>query len=101
MYRTPLETPSKFLPVPDLPRIENIAGVYSLREAGLNDAHQVIDALLQPLRKDPIFAGHEEEQNEEKGAFPFTGGENEALKRLDHYFSGGKDAPGASYKETR
>jgi deoxyribodipyrimidine photo-lyase len=43
--------------------------------------------------------GFEDFETDERTAFPFSGGENEALKRLHHYFSETKKL--SQYKETR
>lgn len=43
--------------------------------------------------------GFEDFETDEKTAFPFSGGENEALKRLHHYFSGTQNL--SQYKQTR
>lgn len=43
--------------------------------------------------------GFEDFETDEKTAFPFSGGENESLKRLHHYFSETKNL--SRYKETR
>lgn len=43
--------------------------------------------------------GLEDFETDERTAFPFSGGENEALKRLHHYFSGTQNL--SQYKQTR
>ena len=109
MYRLPVDAPCKFKPFPELEAlsVSDEAGVYSIstkKSEGFDRREVVESILLGPLRDSPML-GHELLKKGEKGtptnAFPFKGGETEALDRLEHYFLGGQNAPAAKYKETR
>ncbi|CDS00413.1 hypothetical protein [Sporisorium scitamineum] len=99
----------KLKPFPKV-EIADAEGVYALSASkGLDTKEAVQKHLLQPLLDEPVL-GHNEllskvfsngTINVPHSAFPYKGGETEALRRLDHYFNGGKSSPGASYKETR
>ncbi|KAJ9478672.1 putative Deoxyribodipyrimidine photo-lyase, mitochondrial (putative) [Pseudozyma hubeiensis] len=112
MFRPPLPAPEKLKPFAQV-SVQDSAGVYSLsdkKDQGLDKKETVEKHLLKPLLDEPVL-GHDEvlskvlsstgEIDVPHSAFPYRGGETEALCRLDHYFSGGKSSPGASYKETR
>lgn len=114
MFRAPLPAPQKLKPFPEV-SVPDAVGVYGLSsktEQGLDKKDKVESLLVKPLLDEPVL-GHKEllskvaaspsstEFNVAYSAFPFKGGETEALARLDHYFSGGKSSPGATYKETR
>jgi deoxyribodipyrimidine photo-lyase len=58
---------------------------------------QELDAVIESLCKP--FGGRCAESS--NTAHPMKGGETNALQRLDHYVSGGKSAPAATYKNTR
>ncbi|CBQ70960.1 related to Deoxyribodipyrimidine photolyase [Sporisorium reilianum SRZ2] len=109
MFRAPLPAPSRLKPFPRVD-VDDAEGVYALSAAkGLDTKDAVEKCLLQPLLAHPVL-GHKELLSKVlKGntpevphsAFPYKGGETEALARLEHYFTGAKSSPGASYKETR
>ncbi|KAN0060114.1 hypothetical protein ACQY0O_008088 [Thecaphora frezii] len=106
MYRQPLPAPDKLKPFAQLDRLPDEPGVYPLLPDGQgswDNKDEVERALLKPLLDEPMLAQELLRKEGEEGptAFPWTGGETEALERLEHYFNGGKDAPAASYKETR
>lgn len=81
------ETPSKFPPAPKCSEIET---PYSVP----GDMNTCITKLCAPLGGVPNDVPN-------TTAHPMQGGETEALARLDHYLTGGTDAPAAHYKETR
>lgn len=100
MYRDPLPAPGKLKPFPEMPEVRQERGVYQVKQ----NEEETLQQLLAPLEKDPgPIAGPTDDDVDAASlsAFPFKGGETEALERLEHYFSGGKDAPAALYKETR
>lgn len=98
MFREPLPTPDKLKPIPTLQHVEEGPGVKQL----LQSEQDVLKGLLLPLEEEtPIQLPTPDLQGENISAFPFQGGEGESLERLSHYFSGGKNAPAALYKETR
>jgi deoxyribodipyrimidine photo-lyase len=100
MYREPLPAPEKLKEFATLPHIENCTGAHQVDEMSGED---VLKGLLQPIEDDsgPIPISSKEIAKNELSAFPYSGGETEALERLEHYFKGGKQSPAASYKETR
>ncbi|EST05766.1 DNA photolyase, N-terminal [Kalmanozyma brasiliensis GHG001] len=112
MFRAPLEAPTKLKPFPDNVDVQDDAGVYNLSTKDeFSNKEAVEKHLLSPLLEEPVL-GHKEllskvtsssptEFDVPHSAFPYRGGETEALKRLEHYFASGKSSPGASYKETR
>lgn len=102
MYRDPLPTPSKLKPFAELPGgLKDQAGAYRLDgKAGLDKSEAVIEALLKPLLANPgPLPAPKVLEVPERPAFPFVGGETEALKRLDEYI--GASQPGRKYKQTR
>jgi len=102
MYREPLPTPTKLKPFATLPEsLTDQAGAYRLDgKAGLDKAESVVEALLKPLRENPgPLAPPKVSAQPQHSAFPFVGGETEALKRLDDYI--GVSQPGRKYKQTR
>ncbi|SPO25182.1 related to Deoxyribodipyrimidine photolyase [Ustilago trichophora] len=112
MFRQPLPPPTKLKPFPHV-QLSDSPGAFALsskQQEGYDKKEIVEKHLLQPLLDQPVL-GHKEllskvlssdaSLNVPHSAFPYKGGETEALRRLDHYFSGGKSSPGASYKETR
>ncbi|EPQ29915.1 uncharacterized protein PFL1_02588 [Pseudozyma flocculosa PF-1] len=106
MFRPPLPAPAKLKPFAKLDALPEGPGVYALsaeKQEAWDKKDNVEKALLKPLLDEPTL-GHEllrKEGEDGPTAFPWTGGETQALERLEHYFSGGKQAPAASYKETR
>ncbi|CAH7688089.1 DNA photolyase, FAD-binding/Cryptochrome [Phakopsora pachyrhizi] len=111
MCRRLLPTPEKFLPYPNLPEsickaVENESG-YSGSLCDDKDAKQVFELLLKPLLDNPDDFQSIDQQSEggyradKRTAFPYGGGETEALRRLDEYFFQGKQPPVRTYKETR
>ncbi|UTT96905.1 hypothetical protein NDA17_004807 [Ustilago hordei] len=108
MFREPVQAPSKLKPFPKDVSIPDSAGVFSL---STKKEEEVEKHLLKPLIEQPALAHNEllskvfnqstGQVNVAHSAFPYKGGETEALKQLDYYFAGGKRSPGASYKETR
>ncbi|TKY87726.1 hypothetical protein EX895_003307 [Sporisorium graminicola] len=109
IFTAPLPAPTKLKPFPAVD-VADAEGVYALSSSRRLDSKQEVEKhLLQPLLDEPVL-GHTEQLAKvlrdgvvdvPHSAFPYKGGETEALKRLDHYFGGGKSSPGASYKETR
>ncbi|CAO1613629.1 unnamed protein product [Parajaminaea phylloscopi] len=106
-FRNPLPAPDKLKPFPEMPKVEEGPGVYSLgARKELSEVKPVLDALLKPLFDDPSPGNHTKLRSKElegvASALPFKGGETEALERMEYYF-GAKagQAPAASYKETR
>lgn len=81
------ETPKSFPPSPKFSEIESPYEVPS-------EMAQCIEKLCEPLggvpNDIPAITAH-----------PMQGGETAALARLEHYLTGGLDAPAAHYKETR
>ncbi|CCG81785.1 Putative cryptochrome DASH,mitochondrial [Taphrina deformans PYCC 5710] len=75
--------------LPPRPAFKDFENDYDVPE----DMNECITKLCKPLGGVPTFPGNT--------AHPMKGGETAALKRLDHYVSGGKQAPAAHYKETR
>lgn len=107
-FRNPLPAPEKFKPFPELPKIPEGPGLYSLdARKELSGMQAVLDALLKPLFDDPSPGNHTKLKSKElqsvSSALPFKGGETEALARIEHYFGAKLEnhAPAASYKETR
>ncbi|PWN34967.1 cryptochrome [Meira miltonrushii] len=100
MYNDPLPAPEKLKPFPELPLIENEEGVYNV---GKQAEQEVLQQLLSPLEKDPgpIKPVKDDVNADKISALPFKGGETEALKRLEHYFTGDANSHAANYKETR
>ncbi len=114
MFREPVEAPKKLKPFPEqvLGDVQDSAGVFGLsskQSEGLDKKETVEKYLLQPLLDDPVL-GHKEllskvakggssavEFDVPHSAFPYKGGESEALKRLDTYFA----SHASHYKETR
>ncbi len=105
MYDDPLPAPTKLKPFADGVKIEQAAGIWSMQENNaIKDEESLTQALLEPLFKDPdlgAITDKKELADLPESAVPYTGGETEALARLEHYFKGGKNAPAAAYKETR
>lgn len=112
MFRAPLPAPEKLKPFPevDVPDSAGVFGLSSKTSEGFDKKEVIEKHLLKPLLKEPVL-GHQEllsKVSDSEGktdvphsAFPYRGGETEALKRLNHYFEAGKSSPGAHYKETR
>lgn len=99
MYREPVPAPDKLKEYATLPDIENSKGAFKIDMS----EGDLLEGLLKPLEDEPgplPISAKEIEQNE-LSAFPYSGGETEALERLEHYFKGGKQSPAYSYKETR
>ncbi|KAK0540133.1 hypothetical protein OC842_000615 [Tilletia horrida] len=118
----PLPTPDKLLPPPDtVPDQADDAYLLDGKDsrASLSDVQTLIQQLIKPILDSPTLGiakgaalQTEAAQNDEKvgqgggqtaqvpSAFPFKGGETEALQRLKHYLDG-PNAPGVRYKETR
>lgn len=99
MYRSPVPAPDKLKDFATLPEIENSKGVHKI---DLNE-EELLKDLLKPLEEDPgpLPISAKEIDENKLSAFPYNGGETEALQRLEHYFKGGKQSPAATYKETR
>ena len=100
MYRLPVDAPEKFKPFPQV-QLEDGPGCYALEgKEGLGEAKSTFEKLVAPLRENPgPIKSPRAREPPQQSAFPFTGGETEALKRLDHYLGAGR--PGQKYKETR
>lgn len=92
MVRPSLPAPEKFKPLPDNVEITSAPGAYQL-PAGKN-FKDVLPQLLAPLQKE------EQETSPERSYVPYKGGLTAGGKRLRDYTTG-KDAPIATYKETR
>lgn len=99
MYRPPVAAPDKLKDFATLADVENSKGAHKI---DLNE-EELLKDLLKPLEEDPgpLPISSKEIEENKLSAFPYTGGETEALQRLEHYFQGGKQSPAASYKETR
>jgi len=118
----PLPTPDALLPLPDVAP-EQAQDAYFLDgkddRASVSDVQNLIQYLIKPILDSPTLgiqqgaqlqtkaaeAGKKVGQDSGKtasvpSAFPFKGGETEALQRLEHYLVG-NNAPGVKYKETR
>lgn len=112
IWRAPLASPDRLKPFAEVP-VEDAAGVYSLsanKQHGLDRKNAVEKCLLQPLLDNPVLAHNEllarvmckrGQVDVAHSAFPYRGGETEALARLDHYFDRSDSCPAASYKQTR
>lgn len=81
------ESPQKLPPAPK----------YELKET----AYEVPQEMDMCIHKLCAPVGGVPRHVPEHTAHPMKGGEDSALARLDHYLTGGKDAPAAHYKETR
>ncbi|PWN53911.1 cryptochrome [Violaceomyces palustris] len=107
MYRMPVDAPKKLKPLPELGTIPDAPGVYSLwtkKEEGYDKRETLEKFLLRPLQDEPMLASdlmRKEGQAGVPSAFPYKGGETEALERLERYFAGGAQSHAAKYKETR
>lgn len=101
MYRDPLPAPRKLKPFAEEPDIEARPGLYHVKQS----KDDLLEALMAPLRAEQgplaIPPSSADLDVGKTSAMPFKGGETEALERLEHYFSGGKNAPAAHYKDTR
>lgn len=92
MVRSPLPAPKEFKPLPDSVDITSGPGVFQLpKPDGLKN---ILPQLLKPLQQD------ENGRSPERSDVPYKGGLTAGGKRLEHYCIG-KDAPIATYKETR
>ncbi|BFZ54818.1 hypothetical protein PYCC9005_001855 [Savitreella phatthalungensis] len=85
--RKPYDAPSKLPPPPTIDL--SFQNDYLVPEDKAKALHQ----LLEPVGGDIEVPEH--------SAHPMQGGETNALKRLDFYLSGGKQAPATTYKQTR
>lgn len=102
MYKPPLPAPNELLPFAQVPDLESAPGIFKVGEDV--DEESLISQLLSPLEKEPGPFGSVTGQIKNQtlpNAMPYRGGETEALARLNHYFGGGKQAPAATYKDTR
>jgi deoxyribodipyrimidine photo-lyase len=99
MYRPPVPAPDKLKDFASLPELENSKGAFQIKLS----EEKLIAELIGPLEKNPgpIPVSAKEIEENTVNAFPYTGGETEALERLEHYFKGSKGSPAAQYKETR
>jgi deoxyribodipyrimidine photo-lyase len=100
MYRAPAPAPKQLKPFADIAsEVKNEAGVYKVG----GEENEVLEQLLKPLQDEPnpVAAPKDDVNAAQTSAFPYRGGETEALQRLDHYFSGGARSAAAMYKETR
>jgi deoxyribodipyrimidine photo-lyase len=99
MYRSPVPAPKQMKEFAKLPQMENSKGAIQVEKS----EEELVKELLRPLEENPgplpISAKDLEENT--LNAFPYKGGETEALERLEYYFQGGSNAPAAKYKETR
>ncbi|CAD6914408.1 unnamed protein product [Tilletia laevis] len=119
----PLPTPESLLPLPGKAAAESSDDAYLLdgkdSRPSVSDVENLIQYLIKPILDNPTLGiqkgaslQSQAAQNGEKvggeggktaqvpSAFPFKGGETEALKRLEYYLVGA-NAPGVRYKETR
>lgn len=103
MFEEPLPVPQKFMPFAEKVTVEDGPGIWALEgKSDVQGEDALNGALLEPLLKDPTLGTlPDAEIKSLPNAFPYKGGETEALQRLEHYFKGGKNAPAAKYKETR
>ena len=99
MYHLPTPAPEKLKAFATLPAMEAVKGAL---QVDLSEK-DLLKSLLKPLEQDPgpLPIPAEDVQDNSLTSFPLTGGETEALERLEHYFRGGKQSPAAHYKETR
>ena len=101
MFKPPESAPDKLLPFVEVPKVDNGPGVFKVGDDVSEES--LIAQLLAPLDKEPgpLPVLGQLKGQDLPNALPFKGGETEALARLDHYFGGGKQAPAATYKDTR
>lgn len=93
MVREPWPMPEKFKPPPeDKVKISAEPGVMQLNEG--TSLEDILPQLLQPLQAEDA------ESSRDKSHIPYYGGLTAANKRL-HDYTNGKNAPLATYKETR
>lgn len=99
MYREPLPAPTKMKEFATLPNIENSKGALKVEMSEV----ELVKELLKPLEENPgpLSVSSKDLSENKITAFPYKGGETEALERLEYYFQGGKSSPAANYKETR
>ncbi|GAK64152.1 cryptochrome DASH-like [Moesziomyces antarcticus] len=112
MFREPVPAPDKLKPFAEV-QVDDAPGCFGLSSKsaqGFDRKETVEKHLVQPLLDEPVL-GHKELLSKvasspatfdvPHSAFPYRGGETEALQRLEHYFGGAKSSPAAHYKETR
>jgi deoxyribodipyrimidine photo-lyase len=99
MYRPPVPAPEKIKDFAKLPQIEDSKGALKVNMS----EEELVKGLLKPLEEDPgpLPISSKDLKENTINAFPYSGGETEALERLEYYFRGGKQSPAANYKETR
>ncbi|KAM0748058.1 cryptochrome [Meredithblackwellia eburnea MCA 4105] len=98
LARDPLEMPAKFKPFPTIPSHFSAYG----SELASKSLEDILPDLLSPL-EDSYETKFSDSRNprDSKSAFPYRGGETDALERLDYYFHQGSPPPVSKYKETR
>lgn len=92
MVREPLPAPDKFKPLPDAVEVESAPGVYQLPAS--TPLKDILGQLLAPLQAE------QQDMSPERSDIPYKGGLTAGNKRL-HDYTTGKDAPIATYKDTR
>lgn len=94
MARPVLQTPHQLLPFPDhLPEPSDVYGA----QHDQKKPQELLGLLVEPMG----LKGSEGAQTDKRTAFPYGGGESEALRRLDDYFLKGRPPNVARYKSTR
>ncbi|MBW0493699.1 hypothetical protein O181_033414 [Austropuccinia psidii MF-1] len=108
LCRPLLPLPTTFLPFPSLSeKILNAKAQpgYSGSLYHGESRETVVKCLMKPLLDDPDVNEDKKDpvgyETDERTAFPYKGGETEALKRLARYFFQGQDSPVRTYKSTR
>ncbi|KAA1084942.1 hypothetical protein PGT21_000555 [Puccinia graminis f. sp. tritici] len=110
LCRPLLPLPEKLQPFPALPETILKAAPEPGYSGSLCEGQgfdEVFARLVKPLLSNPDIPHDPKEANTQdykpdpRSAFPYQGGESEALRRLDDYFFKGNQPPVRSYKTTR